>query len=121
MFSRESFLRKYFQESYKKIKREVEKIFEEIEKKDKENKKWEKEYFKLTFESINKMIEMVDTSFEPETKLNSSEQEIDNLEKNLSTQNTTPQPLTEEECKICPIKEAKIAELKTSLDQANQD
>jgi len=119
MLSRESFLNKYFKESYKKIKRDVEKIFEEIEKKDKENKRLEKAYFE--FKSINKMIEMVDANFKPETKLNLSEQEIDNLEKNLSTQNTTPQPLTEEECKICPIKEAKIAELKTSLDQANQD
>jgi len=43
------------------------------------------------------------------------------LEEKLSTQNTTPQQLTEKECKNCPIKEAKIAELKTALEQANQD
>ncbi|CAG8546321.1 4488_t:CDS:2 [Paraglomus occultum] len=43
------------------------------------------------------------------------------LEIEFSIQNTIPQELAGEECKICPIKEAKITELKTSLEQANQD
>jgi len=48
-------------------------------------------------------------------------EKVAELEEKLSIQNTTPQELAGEECKNCPIKEAKISELKTSLDQANQD
>jgi len=48
-------------------------------------------------------------------------EKIAELEEKLSIQNPIPQQLTEEECKNCPIKEAKIAELKTALEQANQD